>query len=119
MRATWPRYPAAHADTNTLPADELSRYGSVFSSRADEDKLRSEEHVAREALLESRRRERRLQRARARQHNKIVAQEVKEAKSADSELTSYDSAFVPHAHAGPSMSAQGLVSGARSPGPRA
>lgn len=67
--------------------------------------------MAREALLESRRRERRLQRARARQHNKIVAQEVKEAKSADSELASYDSAFVPHAHAGPSMSALGLVSG--------
>ena len=69
--------------------------------------------MAREALEESRRRERRLQRARARQHNKIVAEEVKEAKSADSELASYDDAFVPHAQStkGPSMSALGLASG--------
>lgn len=69
--------------------------------------------MAREALEESRRRERRLQRARARQHNKIVAEEVKEAKSADSELASYDDAFVPHAQStmGSSMSALGLASG--------
>lgn len=91
--------------------DELTRYGSVFSGRADEDKLRSEEHVARAALRESRRRERRLQEERARQHDKVVAAEVKEAKTADDELASYDSAFVPHSRKGPSMAALGLFSG--------
>lgn len=103
----------AEASQNTQDTidDELSRYGSVFSSRADEDKLQNEEHVARKALRESRRREQRLHRERARQHNKIVAEEVKEAKSADNELSSYDDAFVPHAQTGPSMAALGLTSG--------
>jgi len=91
--------------------DELSRYGSVFSAHADEDKLMNEEHVARKALRQSRRRERRLQRERALQHNKVVAAEVKEAKTANAELASYDDAFVPHARtAGPSMAELGLLS---------
>jgi len=101
----------ASQNTQDTIDDELSRYGSVFSSRADEDKLQNEEHVARKALREGRIREQRLQRERARQHNKIVVEEVKEAKSADSELSSYDDAFVPHAHTGPSMASLGLTSG--------
>jgi len=99
----------AAASTQDTINDELSRYGSVFSSRADEDKLKNEEHVARVARRLARRRARELQRARDREHDKIVAEEVKEAKSADSELSSYDAAFVPHANGGPSASALGLA----------
>ena len=101
----------AAASTQDTINDELSRYGSVFSSRADEDKLKNEEHVARVARRLARRRERRLQEARDREHDKVVAEEVKEAKSADSELSAYDAAFVPHAKGGLSASALGLTSG--------
>ena len=75
---------------------ELSRYGSLTSAEHDRDELLHEEDEERAARRRARRRERAFTRHRAMEHSRQIDAEVAEAKEADQELKSYDSAFVPH-----------------------